>query len=136
MEELTNTIPDENANCRLRNGLNELCLVKIFEYLGPFDLAQLCLMDDFYQDIITNRTLKEKKLNLGEFVDTTTVKHRNNWRLFETFRIIGKSMRKIEIKTFNFVNVFQLIAKYCAPATLTELKISVQISTKAALTIP
>lgn len=115
------------GNCRLRYGLNENCLLKIFEYLHPSDLIQLCELDTFYKDLIMNWTLKKKMLQLGnlhaEVLDPFT--KRENDRILQIFQLFGKSMRRFKISTFSFISLFEMISEHCEPGQLAEIEISV-----------
>lgn len=43
--------------CRLRHGLNENCLIEVFNYLEVRDLIQICEFDVYYQDLIEDRII-------------------------------------------------------------------------------
>lgn len=100
--------------CRLRHGLNENCLLYVFEYLDEMDLLRLCEMDPYYKELILKWTIKNKCLNLKSPND--------NLQLFETF---GESMRKLRIVSSKFVVTFGTLMKYCKPGQLTEVDIDI-----------
>ncbi|KAG4068620.1 hypothetical protein HA402_002311 [Bradysia odoriphaga] len=100
--------------CRLRHGLNENCLLHVFEYLGESDLKNLCSMDSYYKELILKWTIKQKRLNLPGA---------NN---LEWFKVFGKSMRKIKLYSGQFITTITTIMKYCEPGQLTEIDLSIQ----------
>lgn len=100
--------------CRLRHGLNESCLLYVFEYLDEFELLQLCEMDPYYKELILKWTIRKKCLKLTD--------SRSSVRMFETF---GKSMRKLKITSSKFVVTFATLLKYCEPGQLTEIDIDI-----------
>lgn len=113
--------------CRLRNGLNENCLLKVFDYLRPYDLIQLCTLDTFFNELIINWTLKKKRLDLGMLNHNAkdVFERKKNERIYEIFQTFGKSMRKFTISTDSVTSLFEIITKYCKPATLTEIGIEI-----------
>lgn len=100
--------------CRLRHGLNESCLLYVFEYLDEFELLQLCEMDPYYKELILKWTIRKKCLNLSD--------SNSSVQMFETF---GKSMRKLKITSSKFVVTFATLLKYCEPGQLTEIDIDI-----------
>lgn len=100
--------------CRLRHGLNENCLLNVFDYLGEFDLIRLCEMDVYYKELIMKWTVKKRLLNLRE----------PNKQL-ELFRAFGKSIRKFKIYTCSFVSMLTTIVKHCEPGALTEIVLEI-----------
>lgn len=104
------------AACRLRHGLNDNCLLHVFQYLDESDLLNLCTMDSYYKDLILKWTIKQKRLNLRK----PTV---DNAQWFQTF---GKSMRKIKIFSNQFVSTLATIMRTCDPGQLTEVDMAIQ----------
>lgn len=106
-----------NEICRLRYGLNENCLLHVFEYLREFDLITLCKMDVYYKELILKWIIKQKLVNLKRLENQT-----------EILNVFGKSMRKFKIYTGNFKEMLALIVKYCEPGELTEIDMEINDS--------
>lgn len=119
----TQTVPanDESASetCRLRHGLNEDCLCEIFKYLGVYDLIQLCNLDVYYQNLITQYVISKKRINFTKMEPC--------WTTNKIFQVFGKSMRKIKIAEENTRGVFELflnfVTQYCSVGGLTEMEL-------------
>lgn len=78
---------DENGDgdgvlgtCRLRHGLNDDCLCEIFNYLGVYDLIQLCELDIYYQNLITKWIIGKKLINFTKMDPCWTT---NKVRIFK-----------------------------------------------------
>lgn len=115
--------------CRLRYGLNANCLLKVFDYLTPYDLVQVCKVDTYFKDLIMKWTIKKRKIHLG--VLRPYAPHNNPKAIenadknVEIFRTFGKSIRKFRINVNNFKLCLETIMKYCEPATLTEVEFEI-----------
>lgn len=103
-----------NEMCRLRYGLNVNCLLHVFEYLREFDLINLCKMDVYYKELISEWIIKKKLVNLRRLEEQT-----------EILNVFGKSMRKFTIYTGSFKAMILLIRKYCEPGVLTEIHMEI-----------
>lgn len=111
-EQETNLIEIENkdANCRLRNGLNEDCLVEIFKYLDTKDLFNLGLMNNYYQQIINEYVIPKCHLKLyGKFINP----YNNN--IVAVLRMYGKNVKYLEIyDLWNVSSLYLCIIAYCS----------------------
>lgn len=109
-------------DCRLRHGLNEDCLCKIFSYLSLFDLIQLCDYNIYFQNLITNFVIGKKLL---KFYDRDL---QICWGTNKIFEVFGKTMRKIEITkectAYSFERFLNLVIQCCAEGGLTEIDIN------------
>lgn len=114
------TSPDEM--CRLRNGLNENCLLNVFCYLEIEDLFTLCDMDTYFKELITKWTFTKKVFNLpGIHPNELSYKREDNLQLIEIFKVYGKSIRKFKIEVASLPFLLEMIIEYCEPATFTEI---------------
>lgn len=98
---------DPDANCRLRNNLNVLCMAHIFQYLNTRDLLTLGGMNDFYQQIINDFVISNHNHN-----DFDINIHDDNVALTEFFRRHGSKIRKLHNIQLN-ESILQLIIQYC-----------------------
>lgn len=134
METLSNTSYDQSTSseevptnaahvCRLRSGLNESCLIDVFEYLEWNDLLVLLKMDPFFKDIIFKWTLKKRMITLPVVYvkENASIERKDYAELIDTFETIGKSMRKFTASVSSLPLLLELIIQYCEPATLTEI---------------
>ncbi|XP_031623263.1 uncharacterized protein LOC116340755 [Contarinia nasturtii] len=107
------------ASCRLRHGLNEDCLYEIFKFLEVYDLIQLCELDIYFQNLISNWVIGRKKINFTKMDPCWTTN-----KIFQTF---GKHMRKIKIAEENTLGSFErfltFISQYCAVGGLSEVEL-------------
>lgn len=107
------------ATCRLRHGLNEDCLCEIFSYLGVYDLIQLCELDIYYQNLITNWIIGKKLINFTKMDPC--------WTTNKIFQVFGKTMRKIKIAEENTLGSFErflnFVIQCCSVGTLTEIEL-------------
>lgn len=117
--------------CRLRHGLNVYCLLKVFDYLRPYDLIQVCKVDKYFKELIITHLIKNKILNLGFVIfESEDWKRQNDFKqthgeLSEIFETFGRSMRKFKISMDNFTKCLKTIIKYCEPATLTDIQFAI-----------
>lgn len=116
--------------CRLRNNLNDDCLLKMFEYLNVKDLIQLCKLDSYFYDLITSDFIPKKLINLG-VMDTRL---RNNKLVLkrstiEYFKVFGKFMKRIVISGEDFNLFLDTIVRYCQPDRLTEINLQFKENT-------
>lgn len=114
---IASSIDADIETCRLRNGLNDDCLLKIMEFLSLCDLIQMCRMDKYYKDLITKWIIGKKLLNLRGMPQSSKD---------EVFEVFGKSMRKFVIYESDFLNFLNTIIKYCAPNRLTEVELNLK----------
>lgn len=107
------------ATCRLRHGLNEDCLCKIFNYLGVYDLIQLCELDIYYQNLIAKYIIGKKLINFTKMDPC--------WTTNKIFQVFGKTMRKIKIAEENTLGCFErflnFVIQNCSVGTLTEIEL-------------
>lgn len=110
---------DENKLCRLRQGLNYDCLIKIFEYLSVSDLIRLCETDIYFQNLILSHVIGRKVIDFTKSYPL--------WRKRKIFEVFGKSMRKIKMDKQNAGGDFEwflnLVIQYCSIGRLTELEL-------------
>lgn len=100
--------------CRLRHGLNESCLLNVFDYLDQFDLISLCEMDTYFKELIMKWTMKKQILKVGTPDEQS-----------EMFQEFGKSIRKFKIYTCSFTSMIVNIVKYCERGTITEIHLEI-----------
>lgn len=107
------------GTCRLRHGLNDDCLCEIFNYLGVYDLIQLCELDIYYQNLITKWIIGKKLINFTKMDPC--------WTTNKIFQVFGKTMRKIKIAEENTLGSFErflnFVIQCCSVATLTEIEL-------------
>lgn len=109
--------------CRLRDGLNEYCLLKVFAYLPANDLMKLCDMDPYFEELILKFTVKTKMFRLGNLdSNANQYEKKQQTRIMETF---GKYMTKFKISTNSLTRLYETIIEYCEPAMLTEIDIEI-----------
>lgn len=100
----------DDANCRLRNGLNVECLAKIFQYLQTKDLFNLGLMSSYYQHIIYEYVINKFHLKLcGSSINP----YDNN--IEAVLKMYGRKVKWLEI--YDLCNVDLLnrcILAYCS----------------------
>lgn len=109
----------EWATCRLRNVLNEDCILKVLEFLNVYDLIQMCNVDVYFKNLITKWIIGKKLLNLRGMDQTSKD---------EIFRTFGKSMRKFIIYEIDFSHFLETVIRYCKPARLTEVELNLKQS--------
>lgn len=109
---------DKSANCRLRNGLNDHCLCKIFEFLEFSDLIQLCEVDEYFENLIVNYVISKTWVDFTKWIPWT-------WSKGEIFLTFGKTMRKMKIseKMGNFLHFLCSVIHYCLIGRLTNLEL-------------
>ncbi len=107
------------STCRLRNGLNEDCLLKVMDFLHVDDLIQMCYMDSYYKDLIMKWIVGKKTLNLRGMTQV---------RKDKILEVIGKSLKKIVIYELDFKNFLETIIKYFAQDRLTEIELGLKHS--------
>lgn len=123
-QQQTNEQPSDEANtewttCRLRNVLNEDCILKVLELLNVYDLLQMCKVDDYFKNLIRKWIIGKKLLNLRG-MDSCSKNE-----IFQTF---GKSMRMFVIYEIDFNHFLETVIKYCKPARLTEVELNLKQS--------
>lgn len=116
--------------CRLRNGLNDDCLLEIFLYLSVEDLIQLCNLDVCFEGLITSSTLKNTVVDFGKgkLCDKDDLVLERRLEIIEIFKIFerfGKDVRKFIINTINLPLLLDTIMRYCTPAALTEIDLTI-----------
>lgn len=107
---------DEDADCRLRHGLNPDCLEEIFKYLDQSDMLALSKMNSHYKEIIVDRIIPFIQLNLTESCD------QNNKQLMAEF---GATVKSIKFKGNRkaFTLLMTLINDYCNVDQLKKINI-------------
>lgn len=112
-------------NCRLKSGLNEHCLLKVFDYLNLDDLLQVSKLDPHFKELILKWTIKKKtffsKFNKLKDSSYSLETHKS----IQMLDIFGKSMRKIKMSGNHFSLWLETIMKHCEPATLTDVELSI-----------
>lgn len=97
------SVVDPDVDCRLRYGLNVLCLANIFKYLNTMDLIVLGGMNDFYKQIIHENVISKHIVNFDSI---------NGPAQLELF--MQRHAKKIKrIKNLRLIQtVIQLIIRY------------------------
>lgn len=110
---------DEDIDCRLRHTLNPDCLTEIFKYLDQFDLLTLSKMNSHYKEIIVNRIIPFRQLNLVERFDQ---RGQSKWLMAE----FGGTVKSIKFKgdREHFAFLLEFISDYCDVNQLEKLDIT------------
>lgn len=117
LTELQNKAATSDESCRLRYGLNENCLLHVFEYLSVRDLIQVCKLDIYFKQLITKWTVRKRIFEVEGLLETKEPKSYD----CEVFQTFGKTMRRFKLYTNYLMTFIEIIIKYCEPATLTEI---------------
>lgn len=117
MATMRSSLDTEESTCRLRNTLNEDCILNVFEFLNVTDLIQMSKVHIYFKNLITKWIIGKKVLNLRGMDQSF------KQEIFQTF---GKSMRKFIIYETDFNHLLETIIKYCEPARLTEVEINLK----------
>lgn len=120
---------NKDANCRLRHGLNKHCLAEIFQYLNSVDLYTVGGMNEFYTKIINDLIIPDHSVNFYKLFE-------ENITISQVFERFGRRMRKffffcnlipgddsIEPPNYSIGQLIQLIALYCSPDQLKNVRI-------------
>lgn len=105
-------IMDNDADCRLKNGLNPDCLAQIFQYLATEDLWTLSNMNDLYKQIINELVFSDHILDGAPSIITNMLQSHGN--KIKKIHFYGNS------NEFNLV--LESIKIYCAIDQLKELE--------------
>lgn len=77
------------------SGLNEDCLVYIFEYLSVCDLLTICKLDTENDKTLTN-LIKDRMIKTKLF-DFDQIHARGIWSDNQVFEIFGQSMQRLKV---------------------------------------
>lgn len=121
----------ELMTCRLRHGLNEHCLLEIFNFLDVIDLLQLCEVDVYYKDLIQNWIIGKRLINFRYL--NSPDNEQTSWTTKNIFEMFGKSISKIKfydrMVSGHFEEFLQSIIQYSAVGSLTEMQFNFAVMT-------
>lgn len=84
-------------NFVLNSGLNESCLLAVFDNLSVIDLLKLCDFND-KTDPEFVKFMQERVMNTKLFDLPEIVAKQSNWSILRIFEIFGKSMSKLKVR--------------------------------------
>lgn len=100
----------ENANCRLRHGLNVQCLGHIFQNLSCLDTYEIGEINEFYKEIIHDLVISKCEINHDSLSGAGI-------RISKIFERYGTKIENIIFDDINEVHaiqkLIQSIIQYC-----------------------
>lgn len=114
---------DGKPKSLLRYGLNEDCLVELFEYLHVHDLMQICDLDTDDDKHFT--TLIKKRVIGCKLIDLEPRNKRQKvWSFTKTFETFGPYIKrlKVPLRSNHFNYILRKIITHSAPGMLTEVQ--------------
>lgn len=101
----------EDANCRLRHGLNIQCLAHIFQYLSCLDIYKIGEMNKFYKEIINDSVISKCEINFDHLSGAGIT-------ISQVFERYGTKIENIIFGDINEVHtiqeLIQSIMQYCS----------------------
>lgn len=111
------TNKNKATNCNFQNALNTDCWATVFAYLEVEDLLTLSSMDDYFQQIIHDHVIRNKKISFN-----CENNHLNGSLIFNDF---GQRIKKLQFSGVSqaFCNLLDQIIQFCSPDQFHEVDI-------------